>query len=143
MTSPQGTAYDLALITNATTDATRTYKGLLAQASYRPSARIQLFGSYTLAWTDGNVDGEDAAVGPTMVMTGDYPEYREIEWNAPSGPLATDQRHKMRLWGTWELPVPRGAGRFYLGLVQRSKPASPGARSATSTRGPTSSIPGT
>ena len=44
VTSPQGTAYDLALITNATTDATRTYKGLLAQASYRPSARIQLFG---------------------------------------------------------------------------------------------------
>ncbi len=119
VTSPQGTAYDLALITNATTDASRTYKGLLAQASYRPSAGIQLFGSYTLAWTNGNVDGEDAAVGPTMVMTGDYPEYREIEWSAPSGPLATDQRHKMRLWGTWELPVPRGAGRLSLGLVQR------------------------
>ena len=119
VTSQQGSTYDLALITNATTDATRTYKGLLAQASYRPSASIQLFGSYTLAWTDGNVDGEDAAVGPTMVMTGDYPEYRELEWNAPSGPLATDQRHKLRLWGTWELPVPRGAGRFYLGLVQR------------------------
>jgi hypothetical protein len=78
-----------------------------------------MFGSYTLAWTDGNVDGEDAAVGPSMVMTGDYPEYRELEWTAPTGPLATDQRHKLRLWGTWELPVPRGAGRFYLGLVQR------------------------
>jgi hypothetical protein len=67
VTGPQGTIYDLALITNATTNATRTYKGLLAQASYRPTARLQLFGSYTLAWTEGNVDGEDAAVGPTMV----------------------------------------------------------------------------
>jgi hypothetical protein len=116
---PQGTTYDLALITNATVDATRTYTGLLTQATYRPSARLQLFGSYTLAWTDGNVDGEDAAVGPTMVLTGDYPEYREPAWNAPSGPLATDQRHKLRLWGMWELPAPRGAGRFSLGLVQR------------------------
>jgi hypothetical protein len=119
VTSPQGTLYDLALVTNATANATRDYKALLAQANYRPSTRIQLYGSYTLAWTAGNVDGEDAAVGPSMVMTGDYPEYRELEWNAPGGPLATDQRHKLRLWGTWELPAPRGAGRFYLGLVQR------------------------
>ena len=119
MTGPQGASYDLALISNATANATRTYKGLLAQASYRPATRIQLYGSYTLAWTEGNVDGEDTAVGPTMVMTGDYPEYRELDWNAPTGPLATDQRHKVRLWGTWELPVPRGAGRFSLGLVQR------------------------
>jgi len=119
VTGPQGTVYDLALITNAAADATRTYTGLLWQLSYRPAARLQLFASYTLAWTDGNVDGEDAAVGPTMVMSGDYPEYREIAWNAPAGPLATDQRHKMRLWGTWELPVPRGIGRAALGLVQR------------------------
>ena len=119
VTGPQGTTYDLALVTNAAADATRTYMGLLAQGSYRPSARIQLFGSYTLSWTDGNVDGEDAAVGPSMVLTADYPEYREPAWNAPTGPLATDQRHKMRLWGTWDAPVPRGAGRFSLGLVQR------------------------
>lgn len=119
VTGPGGTAYDLALITNAGTDATRDYSALLVQANYRPSPRLQLFGSYTLAWTEGNVDGEDAAVGPTMVLTGDYPEYRAAEWNAPSGPLATDQRHKMRLWGTWDLPVPRGAGRLVLGAVQR------------------------
>ena len=119
VTSPLGTVYDLALITNAVSDAERTYKGVLTQADYRPTSRVQVYGSYTLAWTEGNVDGEDAAVGPTMVMTGDYPEYREIEWNAPSGPLATDQRHKLRLWGTWNTPVPRGVGRLYLGFVQR------------------------
>ena len=119
VTGAQGTIYDLALITNAEADATRNYAALLVQASYRPASRLQLFGSYTLARTVGNVDGEDAAVGPTMVLTGDYPEYRELDWNAPSGPLATDQRHKMRLWGTWDLPVPRGAGRLVLGLVQR------------------------
>jgi hypothetical protein len=119
VTGPQGATYDLALITNAATDATRTYKGVLIQAHYRPTARLQLYGSYTVAWTEGNVDGEDAAVGPTMVMTGDYPEYRELAWNAPAGPLATDQRHKMRLWGTWDLPLPKGTGRWSLGLVQR------------------------
>ena len=119
VTSPQGTAYDLALVTNADQLATRTYKGLLAQATYRPSARFQLYGSYTLSWTDGNVDGEDAAVGPTMVLGGDYPEYRDPAWNAPGGPLATDQRHKLRVWGTWTLPAPRRAGSLVLGLVQR------------------------
>jgi hypothetical protein len=119
VTGPQGTVYDLALITNAQADAERTYKALLVQANYRPAARFQLYGSYTLAWTDGNVDGEDAAVGPTMVLTGDYPEFREIAWNAPSGPLATDQRHKLRLWGFWDTPVPKAAGRLALGFVQR------------------------
>jgi hypothetical protein len=116
---PQGTAYDLALITNAATDAARTYKGLLAQGSYRAARRLQLYGSYTLAWTEGNVDGEDAAIGPTMVLTEDYPEYREVAWNAPSGPLATDQRHRLRAWGTWDVPAPRAAGRLALGFVQR------------------------
>ena len=119
VTGPQGTTYDLALVTNASQPATRTYKGLLAQATYRPSARLQLYGSYTLAWTEGNVDGEDAAVGPTMVLMGDYPEYRDPAWNAPRGPLATDQRHKLRVWGTWALPAPRQAGSVVLGLVQR------------------------
>lgn len=119
VTGPQSTAYDLALITNAAARAERTYKGLLAQASYRAAARLQLYGSYTLAWTEGNVDGEDAAIGPTMVLTGDYPEYRETDWNAPSGPLATDQRHRLRAWGTWDVPVPRAAGRVTLGFVQR------------------------
>jgi hypothetical protein len=114
-----GTLYDLALITNAASDAARTYRGLLTQATFRPAPGVQIYGSYTLSWTEGNVDGEDAAVGPTMVMTGDYPEYREIDWNAPSGPLATDQRHRARLWGTWQLPASRGLGTFTLGLVQR------------------------
>ena len=119
VTGPQGTVYDLALITNAQADAERTYKGLLVQGNYRPAARFQLYGSYTLARTDGNVDGEDAAIGPTMVLTGDYPEYRDLAWNAPSGPLATDQRHKLRLWGTWDTAVPKAAGRLTLGFVQR------------------------
>ena len=119
VSGPQGTVYDLALVTNAQADAERTYKALLVQANYRPTTRFQLYGSYTLAWTDGNVDGEDAAVGPTMVLTGDYPEFREIAWNAPSGPLATDQRHKLRLWGSWDAPVPKAAGRLAIGFVQR------------------------
>ena len=36
VTGPQGTAYDLALVTNADQLATRTYKGLLAQATLSP-----------------------------------------------------------------------------------------------------------
>jgi hypothetical protein len=31
-----------------------------------------------------------------MVTADDYPEYRERRWNSPDGPLATDQRHRLR-----------------------------------------------
>jgi hypothetical protein len=119
VTAPSGTAYDLMLITNAGADSTRTYRAMLAQANWRPSPRLQVYGSYTLAWTRGNVDGEDTAVGPSMVTIGDYPEYRELRWNAPTGPLATDQRHKLRVWATWSLKTPAKVGSLSLGLVQR------------------------
>jgi hypothetical protein len=80
---------------------------------------VQVSASYTLAWTTGNVDGEDTAVGPSMVTIGDYPEYRAVQWSAPFGPLATDQRHRGRLWATWELKTPPRLGRVSLGLVLR------------------------
>jgi len=119
VTGPLGSTNDLMLVTNATKNAERSYKGLLTQVIFRPVARVQVSASYTLAWTTGNVDGEDAAVGPSMVTIGDYPEYREVQWSAPSGPLATDQRHRGRLWATWELKTPPRMGRVSLGLVLR------------------------
>jgi len=63
VTSPQGTLYDLALVTNATADATRTTRPSSHRRTTARRRGFQLYGSYTLAWTAGNVDGEDAAVG--------------------------------------------------------------------------------
>jgi hypothetical protein len=96
----------------------RRYLALLVQSVYRPVNRIRLQASYTLSSTWGNVDGEDTS-GPTMVTLMDYPEYREARWSAPMGPLAIDQRHRLRVWATVEPRLPAGAGRLTLGVVQR------------------------
>lgn len=57
-----------------------------------------------------------------------YPEYKQAEWNYPTGDLAGDQRHRSRLWVNYRLPwvngltlsvlqtltsgVPHGTGNF-------------------------------
>ena len=99
VTGPGGTSHDLMLIGNATSGVERTYKGLLTQAVYRPSTRLQVSASYTLSSTFGNVDGEDANVGPTMVTLGDYPEYREAR-------TGTRQRGRLR----WTSATVSGCG---------------------------------
>jgi len=116
---PAGTTVDVMVITNAASNVKRSYRGLLTQLTFRPVDRVQISAAYTLSSTFGNVDGEDANVGPSMVTITDYPEYRDVRWSAPVGPLAIDQRHRLRLWATWDLKAPSPAGRVTLGLVQR------------------------
>ncbi len=125
VTGPGGAANDVMVITNAGSDAERTYKGLHTQLIYRPIPRIQVLAAYTFASTYGNVEGEDAAIGPTMVTAGDYPEYRERRWSAPDGPLATDQRHRLRLWANVALKVPPSVGSLTPGVIQRIESGTP------------------
>lgn len=124
-TGPGGGIYDVMVITNASSDAERTYRGLHTQLIYRPIPRIQILAAYTFASTAGNVEGEDAAIGPTMVTLGDYPEYRERRWNSPDGPLATDQRHRLRLWANVSLKVPPSIGSITPGVIQRVESGTP------------------
>lgn len=125
VTDSAGVTNDVAVVSNSDSGVERTYRGLLTQASYRPTPRVQLSAAYTLASTFGNVDGEEANVGPSMVTLGDYPEYRDARWNAPMGPLAIDQRHRLRLWGAYDVRVPRAIGRLTLGFVQRVETGTP------------------
>jgi hypothetical protein len=125
VTGPGGATNDVMVITNAGSDAERTYQGLHTQVIYRPVSRVQILASYTFASTYGNVEGEDAAIGPTMVTLDDYPEYREPRWNAPDGPLATDQRHRLRLWANVTLKVPPSVGSITPGVIQRIESGTP------------------
>jgi outer membrane receptor for ferrienterochelin and colicin len=125
VTAPGGATNDVMVITNAGSDANRTYKGLHTQVVYRPISRVQILAAYTLASTFGNVEGEDAAIGPTMVTADDYPEYREPRWNAPDGPVATDQRHRLRLWANVTLKVPPAVGSITPGVIQRIESGTP------------------
>ena len=116
---PTGRLFDLRIVTN-TTEVKRNYRGASLQVSYHPRERLLVGGNYTLSRARGNFDGETAIAGPVTDTTSlFYPEYTEPRWNTPIGDLAVDQRHKLRLWLNYRLPVPVAMGRFDLSLLQQ------------------------
>lgn len=118
VTDPTGRVYDLTLVKNTDT-ANRAYHGVVAQGSYRPGAGWQVGGNYTLSWQKGNFTGEDDGSGPIRFGGNDQPEYKSADWSFPTGYNAGDQRHKLRAWTQYRVPMPDGVGRWDLGIVQR------------------------
>jgi hypothetical protein len=106
-------------VVNNTSDVTRDYKGLSVQFDYRLLKSLQLNGNWMLSWSRGSVEGEDTANGATRASANEYPEYRQASWNYPVGYTNGDQRHKVRVFGTWQMPVPKALGQFALGFMER------------------------
>jgi hypothetical protein len=113
-----GRPFDLTLVSN-TQKASRTYDGLTFDARYRWSA-LQLGGNYTLSRTWGNFNGENVGSGPIRAGFDTFPEYRQESWNYPMGYNPGDQRHKLRAWFSYHVPVSPVAGRLDVGVVQRA-----------------------
>ncbi len=107
-----------------TPDAKRTYSGLTADVTFRMSS-LQLGGNYTLSWSRGNVDGEDAGSGPIRATINTYPEYRQASWNSPVGYTFNDQRHKVRAWLSYHVPGIESLGALDVGVLQRFDSALP------------------
>ena len=99
---PYGNRVDL---TVTTTDDSgrmkRTYDGIQVQGQYRRE-RWNLGGYYTLSWTKGNIVGENTGSGPITSLVLYYPEYRAFERWEPEGYLSADQRHRIRLYLSWD-----------------------------------------
>jgi outer membrane receptor for ferrienterochelin and colicin len=106
-------------VVNNTDSVARDYNGVSVQFDYRLRRDLTVAGNYMLSWSKGSVEGEDATNGATRASANEYPEYRQASWNYPLGYTNGDQRHKMRIWGTWQLPLPRAIGTFDLGVTQR------------------------
>jgi outer membrane receptor for ferrienterochelin and colicin len=123
VTDPTGRTYDGEIIKN-TPDATRWYHAVTASANYRLN-RVILGGNYTLSYSKGNNDGENVGSGPIMSGINDFPEYRQESWNWPTGYMGNDQRHKVRLYATYLLPVNPALGQFTLGAIQRVNSGTP------------------
>lgn len=120
-----GRAFDLTITEN--TDAVeRRYKGITTQLSYRLDDRLNLGGNYTLSRTYGTFNGETGANGPIRSSVANFPEYFNTAWGTstasggggPEGDLASDVRHKLRLWATWDAPLPSQFGRVSIGVLQ-------------------------
>jgi hypothetical protein len=85
---------------------------------------LNLGAVYTLSKTEGNVTGETANSGPVAAGVRQYPEYQDVRWSAPKGYLSTDQRHRLRLWGVWDL-VKTDHNHLSLGVLQSYQTGTP------------------
>ena len=112
-----GALYDLGLVINSNA-ASRDYRAVMAQFQYRFTQRVSLGGNYTLSKSHGDFEGENDTTGAITDITLSYPEYIDKSWGSPEGDLASDQRHKVRVWASYTAHL-GGAGMMSVGIVQR------------------------
>ena len=124
VTSSERQVFDLSLIQN-TNAVRRRYAALMIQSHLRPNERLDIGGNYTLSRLWGTIDGESILGGPGTTGVLSFPEYFESRWNNPEGDLAADQRHRLRLWSTYELPGAAAIGRFTLAAIERVESGTP------------------
>lgn len=119
VTDPRtGQQFNLDVVNN-TNRVERDYKGVSTQFTYRPLRSLLMSGNWMLSWSRGNVEAEDATNIVVRASADQYPEYRQPAWNSPIGYLNGDQRHKIRIWGSYDLPFGKEAGAWVLGMMQR------------------------
>lgn len=95
--------FDLTLVENNDDLYNRTYKGLHTQFQFRPTDKLDFGGNWTLSKTEGNYNAENQGSGPLAGGLGNYPEYFQVRWNSPDGPLLIDQRHRVNLYGVYKI----------------------------------------
>ena len=125
VTDPFGRVFDRDVTQNVNDPLDRKYKAINAQISYRPTSRLSLGGNYTLSKNSGNNVGETSGGGPSQSTVLRFPEYFNLDWNAPVGDLATDQRHRARIFATWDVPIPARFGRLNIGGLEQIASGSP------------------
>lgn len=113
-----GQKFNLDVVGN-TDSQTRNYQGMSVQGSYQLRKDLLVGVNYMLAYTRGSLEAESATSVTNFASADYYPEYRQASWNYPYGYLNSDQRHKLRLWGTYTIPVPQSFGRLDLGFQER------------------------
>jgi outer membrane receptor protein involved in Fe transport len=106
--TPLGIPVDLMLIRNSD-NLERRYRGVLMQGRWTPG-KFDFGAHYTWSKLRGNDDGESGTTGavantdPSLF----YPEYFNYSRVAPIGYLQGDQRHRLRAWGGYRLPLGKG-----------------------------------
>lgn len=125
VTDPFGRVFDHDITQNVNDPLERKYKAINAQISYRASSSLNLGGNYTLSRNYGNNVGETAGGGPAQSTVLRFPEYFQVSWNAPVGDLATDQRHRVRLFATWDVPIPQRWGHLNIGGLEQIASGTP------------------
>jgi hypothetical protein len=120
---PSGQLVDKSLIGNDDDLLERVYDGLHTQARFR-FPRLEVGGVWAWSHARGTWDGETGASGPVRSALGQYPEYRAFAQHNPRGDMGNDQRHRVRLFATWQL-LESGNNRLSLGAIQNYRSGTP------------------
>lgn len=118
VTDSLGRKFDLSLVQNENDPLERTYYGMQTSVNYRLFDSLNLGGNWTWSHLYGNVVGETSGSGPVRTGLSFYPEYRDLQWQQPVGNLPEDIRHRVRIFGTWDTPLPKSLGALSLSLIQ-------------------------
>lgn len=107
-------------VTYRNTDAlARRYDGLELQGRYQVAGNFLVDGSYTVQLrNEGNFEGESGNMPAVSSSAFDYPEITPESRYFPTGRLDDFQRHKIRLWGIYNLDIGT-AGQVDVGGVWR------------------------
>jgi hypothetical protein len=110
--------YDNAVYRNSDL-AKRNYQALLLQGQYRVNSRLTVQGHWTVQLqNEGNFEGELANQPGVPSLLGDYPEVFSEARNFPIGRTDDFQRHKLRLWAVYNVPIGRFGGLDLTGLYR-------------------------
>jgi len=115
---PLGIGHDVAIVEN-TDLISREYRGLQFQGNWTPS-RFNVGLNYTYATLKGNDTQETATSGTVGNNPGAifYPELRNFASTTPEGYLAADQRHRVRAWVGYDVPIPQMIGNLNVSVLQ-------------------------
>jgi hypothetical protein len=114
---PNNVASDMRFTVNDDKFTKRTYNGVELQGGWRKNA-LSIGGNYTWSTLKGNDVSEGAGTAtirntPSQTF---YPEYNNYPQRRPMGYLNQDRRHRLKLWGNYDVPTPVGA--FNLGVIE-------------------------
>jgi hypothetical protein len=99
-----GNTFDRGVVINDNDVLSREYMGANLLFNYRFfNNRLNLGGNYTLSETEGNFTGETSGSGPVTSDFFEYPEFTQQSWAVPVGRLGSDQTHRARVWGIYDL----------------------------------------
>jgi hypothetical protein len=98
-----GQTFDRMYVINSDKGLEHTYDALMLQSTYRFTDAINGGFNYTLSRNYGNAAQENYGSGPILDASQEYPEYFQMSWLRPKGLMQSDQEHRLRVYGSWDV----------------------------------------
>jgi len=117
LTDPLGIKHDVSIVEN-TNDIKREYRGIQFQSGWRPG-RFNVGLNYTYSTLKGNDEQESAVSGTVGNRPGSiyYAEFLNYDRRLQEGYLNGDQRHRVRGWVGYDIPMPSAFGALNVSLL--------------------------